>query len=282
MVEVAPSDFAAAGLARIAELMQSVFPSARHLDAAALAWHYRENPLGPALAFDAREGETRVAHLAGRPFAARLFEREERGLLIHHAATRAGHRGRGLFGALVEQIVQAGRGAGFGFLAAVANASSAHLFVRHHGFQALGPLEVALGLGLPAPFVGAAAAQLVPQWSPRALAWRLRAPGALYRVRRAGEQGQILTRAGRLGAWLELGWAPAAWIPAEIAPLAGAPLLGAWIGLDPRRRARRWPALVVPVRLRPSPLHFVFRDLVGERRLERDRISFSALDFDAF
>ena len=281
MAEIAPSDFSAAGLRRISALLADVFPSAHALDPDALAWSYTSNPMGHAIAFGATDAGALVAHLAARPLVVRFEGREERGLLLQHAATHATQRGRGLFGALIEAIAAAGARAGFGFLLSASNAMSAPIFVGRHGFQALGPLDVRVGLGLAPPWSGKAELQLETVWSPDALAWRLRQPGADYRVRRVGDAAQVLARTSRFGPWMELAWLPAHAVPVLPAP-DRAPLLCAWIGLDPRRRARPWAALPVPLRLRPSPLELVLRDFSGRRRFDRARSAFCALDFDAY
>lgn len=282
MPEIAPTDLSEPALARVAALLCEVFPNAAPIDAAYLHWAYAANPMGTAICCDARDAGALVAHLGGRALEARVEGAPARGLLIHHAATRASQRGRGLFGALLEAIARAGQGAGYDFLIAVANAQSAPIFVAQHGFQALGALDVSLGLGLPPQPIGAAPAHFEAVLGERALAWRLARPGADYRVRRAGEELQLLAPTGRLGAWVELGWIPLAAAPAGLPVLASAPRLGARIGLDPRPRARAWPALRVPLRLRPSPLELVFRDLRGVRRLDRARTAFRVLDFDAY
>jgi hypothetical protein len=282
MAEVAPSELSAAGLARIAALLRDVFPSARGIDPAYLDWGYTANPQGRAVAFDAHEADALVGHVAGRALVARIDGHEERGLLIHHAATRAGQRGRGWLGAGIEAVAAAGREAGFGFLLGVANAKSAPVFVGRYGFQGVGPLDVRLGLGLPPPFRGEHSVQLETRWSPPAIAWRLAQPGADYRVRRLGDAAQVLVRSGRAGPWLELAWLPVESVPPALPAPQPGPRLGAFIGLEPRRRARPWPALHVPLRLRPSPLELIFRDLAGRRRLDHARIAFCALDFDAY
>jgi len=280
--ELAPTELSGAGLARAAALLCEVFPAAPPVTPDYLRWAYAENPMGPAVAFDAREAGELVAHLAGRALVAVLEGREQRGLLVHHAATRASQRGKGLFGALVEAIAEAGCARGCDFLIAVANAQSAPLFVARHAFQALGPLDVWLGLGLPPAPVAGARSGFEPLWSEAALAWRLARPGSDYRVRRTGELAQVVAPAGRLGAWVELGWLPARTLPPSLRALGPGPKLGASIGLGARRRARAWPALPVPRRARPSPLELVYRDLRGRERLDRSSCAFRALDFDAW
>jgi GNAT superfamily N-acetyltransferase len=270
------------GLARAAELLRDVFPAAAHLDPAYLRWSYAGNPMGEAIALDARAGEAVVAHLAGRALIARWGGREVRGYLIHHAATRASHRGQELFSRLLAGVGEQARARGAEFLIAVANASSAPIFVSRHGFQDLGPLDVELGVGLPPRFGAPVELAFEPLWNSAALTWRLARPGSTYRARRVGDAIQFAAASGLLGAWVELGWARAEALETVPPTFEELPRLGARIGLDPRRRQRPWPALPIPRGLRPSPLELVFRDLLGSRGLRSSHLSFSALDFDAY
>lgn len=282
MTEIAATALTLAGLARVAALLREVFPAAGHLTDTYLRWDYAENPMGAAIAVDARDGETAVAHLAGRALIARWAGRETQGYLIHHAATRASHRGQRLFGALLDAIASQARTRGAGFLIAVANAKSAPIFVARHGFAGLGALDVELGAGLPPRPRETSECDFEPVWSREAIAWRLARPGAAYRARRVGDSLQCAAPTGLLGAWVELAWVRGDAIETAPQAFAREPWLGARIGIGSGRRSGRWAALPVPRRLRPSPLELVFLDLAGARAPERSRTSFGVLDFDAF
>lgn len=262
-------------------MLAEAFPRARHLDPRYLAWDYAENPAGRAIAFDALEAGRPIAHLGARALRARLAGRSERGLLIHHAATLPEARGRGLFTALGDAILRAGAEAGFGFVLAVPNGRSVALFERRLGFQYLGTLDVRVGLASAAPDRRPAPPlALEPEWDAAGVAWRVRRPGSAYRARRSGGSCRLHARAAP-GVWLEVAELPEALVPADVPELATWSPLRAWIGLDPARRSG-W-QLPVPVRLRPAPLHLVFRDLgEGARRLHARRIRLCAFDFDAF
>ena len=50
-----------------------------------------------------------------------------------------------------------------------------------------------------------------------------------------------------------------------------------WVGIDSRRRLRRWLHPHLPASLRPSPLNLIFRDLTGNgRTLDPERVLFQA------
>jgi hypothetical protein len=199
MIEIRPSDPSPAGLAAVATLLRERFPRAAQISPAYLAWTYRESPEGPALAFDAREGERLVAHFAATPLRARVGGRLERGLLTQHAATAAGFEGRGLFQALVVRTLAEGAAAGFGHALALANASSRFAFIERLGFRELRTLDVRVGIGPhPAP-ARRSPASWERVWDARSLAWRLARPDRPYRAVVRGESARILCASGYPG-----------------------------------------------------------------------------------
>ena len=283
MIEIAPSDPSPAGLAAVAALLRPRFPRAAQISAAYLAWSYRENPEGPALAFDAREDGRIVAHFAATPLRARVCGRLERGLLTQHAATAPGFEGRGLFQALVERALSDGAAKGFGHALAFANANSRFAFVARLGFQELRALDVRVGIG-PGPAPAARTpASWERVWDARSLAWRLARPDRPYHAAVRGEQARILCASGYPGIQAEVARVARADLPAGLPPAPRTAPLRVWLGLDPDLRWRGHAYLPVPVRLRPAPLHFAFRDLGGSGRTPGPAaLRVQALDFDAY
>jgi predicted N-acetyltransferase YhbS len=283
VIEIHPTDTSEPGLAAVAALLRRRFPRAAQISAAYLAWTYRENPEGPAFAFDAREGGRVVAHFAATPLRARVLGSEERGLLTQHAATEPGFEGRGLFKALVERALAAGAERGFGHAVAFANANSRFAFVERLGFRMLGALDVRIGLG-PAPEPSdRTPASWERIWDARALAWRLARPDHPYRAERRGARARVLCASGFPAVWADLASLPADALPAGLpAPPRGS-WLRVWLGLDPDLRWSGRAYLPLPPALRPAPLHFTFRDLrPGGRVPDAGRLRVAALDFDAY
>ena len=283
MIEIRPSDASPQGLAAVAALLRGRFPRAAQITAPYLAWTYRESPEGPALAFDAREGKRLVAHFAATPLRARVGGRLERGLLTQHAATAAGFERRGLFQALVERTLAEGAAAGFGHAIALANANSRFAFVERLGFRELRALEVRVGIGRGPQPARRSPASWERVWDARSLAWRLARPDRPYRAAVRGDAARILCASGYPGIQAELARVATADLPGGLPPAPRTAPLRVWLGLDPDLRWRGRAYLPLPVRLRPAPLHFAFRDLLGsDRRPDPAALRIQALDFDAY
>jgi len=283
MIEIRPTQTSAAGLAPVAALLRRRFPRAAQISAEYLAWTYRENPEGAALAFDAVDGGRIVAHFAATPMRARVLGREERGLLMQHAATEPHHEGRGLFKALALRALAAGAEQGFGHAIALANARSRFAFVERLGFTMLRPLDVRIGVGAaPEPHErGAASWERV--WDARSLAWRLARPDRPYRALMRGERGRILCASGYPGILAELASLPADDLPAGLPRPRGIAPLRVWLGLDPDLAWSGSAFVPLPPALRPAPLNFTFRDLRMQGRVpDAARLRVAALDFDAY
>ena len=283
MIEIRPTDTSAPGLQAVAALLRRRFPRAAQVSAAYLAWTYRDNPEGPAIAFDAWDGARLVAHFAATPLRARIEGSEERGLLMQHAATDPGYEGRGLFKALVERALAEGARRGFGHALVLANANSRFAFAERLGFRMIRSLDVRIGIGAGPEPQGRSTASWERVWEPRSLAWRLARPDRPYRsiVRRG--RARILCASGYPGILAELGAQPADALTRGLPPPRAAAFLRVWIGLDPDLdwKGRLYAAL--PPALRPAPLHFLFRDLGSAgRRPDGERLRVAALDFDAY
>lgn len=282
-MELRPIDPTPGGLDALRGLLADTFSDATHLDTRYLRWSYLENPAGPVVGFEAHDGPKLVAHYATLPLVARIAGREARGLLSLHTATHPDYRGRGLFPQLAEATYRAGADAGFEFVVGVANAASTQGFTGRLGFQLVRPLDVRAGFGAAAAPVAAGEMDFERVWDEPALSWRLSCPARSYR--RAGDPSRPVLYAptGRLGIWVELDRPPEGASVRALQPLRAPHPLRLWIGLDPARAWAGSSYLTLPMRLRPSPLHLIFRDLTGaERRLDADRVRFAALDFDAY
>lgn len=282
MTEVVVEDSSPAVIANVRGLLARVFPKASHLDDAYLRWDYAENPDGPALLVNARRGDAVVAHWAGQALRARVAGEEARGVLVHHLCTHPDHRGRGLFRALARRAEEAARERGLRFIVAVANANSTPGFLGSLGFQHVGALDARLGPGAPPPS-RAPEPVFERRWSEETLAWRLACPGRRYRRVDDPHGGAgVVAATGIPGirAWLgEAGGAAVQALPA--APRRAR--LTLWLGREPGVRWSRSGFVAIPMRLRPSPLNLVYRDLgTPGVSLELDAVRFRGLDFDAY
>lgn len=273
-VGVEPAD-----LAPVRDLLGTVFPHARHFTDAVLSWQYKGNPDGVAVGMNAWAGDSLAAHYVTIPLLARMDGQVERGLLSLNTATHPDHQGRKLFTRLAEATYARAAAEGHGFVVGVANANSTPGFTRKLGFQLVRPLLALVGVG-PIRFAKhRLAAAFQPLRSEAKVAWRLAHPAKRYHLAASGG-GTLVVTHERIG--------PATYLlgafPEELAavgsPRASAPWSKAFIGLEPALD-RRAAYVNVPMRLRPSPLNLIFKDLSGRgRSLDPASVSFQAFDFD--
>ena len=287
MTELRVTGSSAAALGDVAALLAEVFPQAPRLDSAWLEWGYLGNPLGPTIGFDAHADGRVVAHVAGRILSARVGQggAPVRGVLVHQAATLAAFRRRGLLVQLVEALLARAAAEGAVFATAVVNRNSVDAFVRRLGFTALRPLSVRVGIGSLPRRNPAQSPPLdfEPVHAPEWLAWRLAPPGLPYRERRLGENREIWADSGLLGIPVLIGEVPVSAIAAPMPAFTSRSPFRAWAGLDAARPFRALQHPDLPLALRPSPLHLIFRALDANVALPRaDRVRFDALDFDAW
>jgi hypothetical protein len=284
VIELRAGEASPEAVAGATALLAEVFPRARHLDLAGLTWDYLGNPLGRSLLAQGFDGDRIAAHLAGRRLRATLRGAAVTGVLVHHAATHAAFRRRGLLLQAIEALLARAHDAGAAFALAVVNRNSVRAFVGAGGFVALQPLTVRLALGslrLGAP--AESPVDFAPHHDPGWLAWRLAAPGARYAVRRSGPCAEIWSDSGLFGVPVLLGDVPSDAVASRLPDFASRSPLRLWAGRDPARRLAAPLSVALPLALRPSPLHLVFRPLeAGGVVPAPDRVRFDGLDFDAW
>lgn len=280
----APIQHDPATLAKYGDLFAACFPGTHKFTPAYLHWLYVDNPDGPAVGFDAWDGERLAAHYVCIPAQVWVEGKQVRVLLSLNTATHPDYQGKGLFTKLATATFEAGAAGGFDGVYGVANANSTPGFVRKLGFQLVRPLEARVGLGQLgyAPAVDHQALSFVRDWSPAALAWRCANPHNPVHCRTRGARQQFFAAAFglKLPAYAELNG------PAHPPAPARAPMLSParlFIGLAPDAQASYWNYASIPQRLRPSPLNLIYRSFVPRvASLDASRIQFSFLDFDAY
>jgi hypothetical protein len=264
---------------RISTLLRVVFPKARHLTADYLEWHYGGNPDGKAVGCNAFAGDELVGHMAAIVFPCRLEGEARRGMYTVNGAVHPEHRGRRLQSGISAAMFEEAAGLGYSFCLATGNKwSTGPLLTR---FRMVRPLEARIGIGLPRLLDDSVEPSFERSWSEEALRWRLANPEGRYSTVQLGDRSAILSATGLPGVGAILhqdrgGEGPA---PAERGPGP----LRVWLGLDPRIDWKSSAFLPIPMRLRPSPLNLVFKDLTGGSYVpDPDRIVFRGVDFDAF
>ncbi len=282
-MDLRPITFEPRAIEQYCALFNACFPGNDKFTPAYVTWLYVANPDGPAVGFDAWEGERLAAHYVCIPARARVNGSEVPVLLSLNTATHPDFQGKGLFTKLAELTYQAGASQGFDGVYGVANANSTPGFIRKLGFQLVRPLEARVGFGrLHAALPSSAGLAFERAWNKASLDWRCANPNNPVRHRAAGARWHFHAKAVQgAPAYAEL-----ACQPIELAPACrggAAPALRLFIGLVPDRSASYWNYPSIPARLRPSPLNLIYRSFSARvTTLDPALINFSFLDFDAY
>jgi GNAT superfamily N-acetyltransferase len=284
MFDIRPLALSRENIAETAQLLILVWPKARHITAAYLDWEYNRNPCGPAFGFNAfRNGEL-MAHCVVQPLEARLHGEVRRGVLSLNAATHPDARGQGLYFDLVQRTYAKAAEVGYEFGIAVTNHHSTGGFVKHVGFECLGPLDVRIGLGPPPRSANSPGTEFEKHWTAEMLAWRLANPSVSYRITpmKLGDHSLVYGPAGVPGVRAIMGAFPDSALPDGFNSRSrGANPFRLWAGFDPAVDWRRSLYFPIPMSLRPSPLNFIFKEM-GCGRPAPGQIRLMPIDFDDF
>lgn len=271
----------AADIQSYAGLLAGVFGKPELFTTAYVKWQYADNPDGTIVGFNAYAGETLAAHYVAQPMVAVINGQKRRGLLSLNTATHPGHQGKGLFVKLADRTYQYAAEQGYDFVIGVANQNSVHGFTKKLGFQLAGQLHALLGAG-PLPYTDELRGYAYyKDWSPEALAWRLRNPVTQYGVSVAksitvsSATAYPMIRA-TLGRFDKKGY--------HVNSSPGSfSMLNLWIGVDRNITSKTNFYFNIPNRLRPAPLYLIFKPLNnGLSPIDFDDVYFQALDFDAY
>lgn len=287
MIDFRPTVRSGEGLKEVQQLLNELFPKAKHLDQRYLDWAYYQNPLGSAVTANAYVDNNLVGHSAAQPIRARLFSKDEQGLMFIHAAVRARYRvyqGEQVYNTLVDRSIAEAIEAGYTFFVGFTNAASTRFMERRRDDIAfVTSLDAKVGIG-PLPMGGAQEeAQFTRIWDAQTLAWRLARPGSTYRQRTKVDRCTLYARSAIPGMAVQLGQFSPDRIQTQLPRISPLSPLRVWVGLDPDRDWSHYAYIDIPKKRRPSPLNLVFSDLTGQgRSLDARRVYVNALDLDAF
>lgn len=297
-------------IASTAQLLQEVFPDSEVSRPDYLRWLYEESPFGSVIEANLDDAQGRSGHYALVPIALSVDGEPRNGALSLNTAVHERARGGGVFVGLAREALETARRQGIGTVLGVANANSTPGFVRRLDFSLIGELPATVMISTPqrdrlgvrttwaagagrdtldaaAGVLASDGAGMARHWNPDSLRWRLRAPGARYAlhsssevlvvstlVRNKGVRVAVILKVFTLGVLDAAGakalvWSAARW---HRAPLA------LHVGLNERFVPR---GVLLPRRLRPSPLNLIRRDLTPEVQ-SRPIVQFELLDFDAY
>jgi GNAT superfamily N-acetyltransferase len=260
------------------------FPKATKYQRQYLDWQYRLNPAGKALGFDAWAGDVLAAHYACIPVQISLEGKLVKALLSLNTATHPAHQGKGLFTMLAERTYAAAADEGYACIYGIANANSTPGFIRKLGFQLVEPLQAMIGVGsMKMKRVDSAdSSQFSTLWDASSLTWRCGNPVNQVYQHRSGSIIQYHAGAGKfISAYAEF---PSQSLnDADVAPQRSPSALRLFLGLHVHKTTGIPCYANIPMRLRPSPLNFIYRDLSNRvPTLEAGRSNLSFLDFDAY
>ncbi len=263
---------------KIAEFLCMVFPKSTKYSEAYITWQYKNNPDGEAIGYNAYENGNIVAHYAVIPFNALVFNKHEMGVLSINTATHPNHQGKKIFTTLAELTYKLAQERGYAFVIGVANANSTPGFVNKLGFQFVGTLEAKLGFGKIDFLENNSTIEFSKIWNQKSIEWRLANPETKYTIK--NNTAYAATEKPGIRALL---------IDTEgIIPLFNTinfrrRPMNVWIGINNSMNWKRSFYFNIPHFLRPSPLNFIFKDLTPQnRKLELNKIHFTAFDFDAY
>ncbi|OJJ18331.1 hypothetical protein BKI52_26295 [marine bacterium AO1-C] len=278
--DICPIQYSNAAIQQYASFLGEVFHKPALFTPAYLNWQYNQNPAGKTIGFNAfSSDEALVAHYVVQPFQAMLQGKLTQGLLSYNTATHPQHSGQGLFTTLAQQTYEQAKMLGYEFVIGVSNENSTPGFVKKLGFQWVASLTVKIGAGK-ISFPKNAVYDYQKHWTAETLQWRLKQPHASYFIKKQKENLKVFTSA--MGVRVALGGF--ADFPLEFKKTTDAiRFTKMWMGIDHQMSWRKGVFINLPQRLKPSPLNLIFKDLTGQgRQLDKTKIRFQALDFDAF
>jgi hypothetical protein len=251
-------------LSKYLDLFKASFPrfktSVEYID-----WLYFKNPNGPAVGFDAYDGELLVAHYVCVPIWIDAYDKPS--LLALNTATHPKYQGRGLLKVLANNTYEAHED-DFACVVGVANAQAIKPLTKHLSFEHIGDLELRFGV-LDFSLHGRRI------YTEPEILWRAKCPGKSLGTK--FYSGGVVRFTRRLYGILPItAFCPVRKINDKQPNLRrNSQKLG--FTLDWRRNYK--PKIFLPRKLKPSPLSFVFRPL-SESDSSR-LVAWTFPDFDA-
>jgi GNAT superfamily N-acetyltransferase len=268
-------------IATYSSLLSEVFGKPQLFTGKYIRWQYVDNPDGNIVGFNAYDGETLAAHYVTQPMEAVIRGVKRKGLLSLNTATHPQHQGKGLFVKLANQTYEYAADHGYDFVIGVANQNSVHGFTKKLGFQSVGQLNALLGMGALPYTSDLSGFSYYKEWSPEALAWRMKNPCNRYGVS-DGNPLAVSSATAYPMISATLGTFARNKYPLTPHPSSFS-VLNLWIGANRNITSKTNLYFNIPNRLRPAPLYLIFKALnssIGP--LDFDDVYFQALDFDAY
>ena len=270
-------------LSKVADLLHSAMPNTSHINLDFLNWQYCDNPGRNAIGFNMYDGETLAGHYVTLPIKAKVTDNIEDGLLSINSVVHPKYRGKRIFKLLADETYKYAKEKGYTYVVGVANQNSTNLFKHQLNFQIVAPLDVKLGIGEIVKKPSQNNIDFERIWDKSQLTWRLNRPEGKYLLKECNEQIIIFSKTNRYGIW------------ANVGDLKGTKDLSInkkerrlnpitlWIGFKQQINWNKSFYFDLPGVFRSSPLDLVFKDLTEKgRKLQKERVIFSIMDFDLF
>lgn len=271
-------------------LFRACFPTAKQYSPKYLAWQYVDNPDGPVVGTDAFAGDELAATYVCIPAKLLIRGHEKRALLSLNTATHPKYQGKGLFTKLASATYSRAADLGYDVVYGVANQNSIRGFSTKLGFQDVGGLAARIGVGAFPVFdekvVQAAAFRRL--WHSPGMKWRAANPANRLDVRSAGDDlavvfGRTQYPGIRVQGLVAVDRSPQQNASEFQLARSGPPSLRLSIGLQPMGMGSAGLSVLLPDRLKPSPLRLIYRNLTDSRdRIDIETVLFSFVDFDAY
>ncbi|WP_103071111.1 GNAT family N-acetyltransferase [Aquimarina sediminis] len=264
---------------KITNLLKCTFPKARKYTEEFVFWQYASNPVGSMIGYNAFFNGELAAHYALMPVKAMIFGKEEKGLLSLNTATHPEHRGKRLFPILADKTYKEAKDQGYGFVIGVANAQSTPGFLKKLDFQFVGMLNAKLGWGEIVRKKDGKEVDYERCWDKASIEWRLSNPELSYKVL----NNRVSAATDHFGIQAILKDFDQELLIPDIRKKQGFRPIKLWIGIDDTIDWKKSFYFDIPLKMRPSPLNLIFKDLTSaNRKFDFSGVRFSALDFDAY
>lgn len=265
---------------KLAVFLRKIYGASSIFSKQYLSWLYKENPNGSVVGYNAFNsyGEI-IAHYALVPINANIQGVNERVLLSLNTATAEEARGKGLFTILANKSYDLGKSKSYGAVIGVANQNSSHGFVNKLGFQNVCSLDAKFSFGVP-QFIQKES-QFSYLYDKKTLEWRLNNPSKKYKIYRKkefiiGYKSSIFMSILKINPYLKIDNTSLKY--SKFIP----PSIKLWIGKSNCISWKNTFSFNLPTIFRPSPLNLIFKDLSKNRKLEKEKIHFECINFDAY
>ncbi len=283
MYEYKQIDTSPEGIKQCAHFLNKIFT--RNFSYEYLNWLYAKNPAGKAIGFNAYHDNRIVSHFASLPITSRMYGEECKGVLSLNTLTHPEYQGKKLYDKVSNLTYDYLNEKGYNFIIGVANANITPIFVHKQNFQLVTPLDVKIGIGnITEKHSNYDDYEYKRLWTKDTLHWRLSNPSIKYKLVKKRSSHYTMAPDQKFGIGVLLGKYDTTILDENnLEKHRSMKPVHIWIGVDHNITWKSPFFVNFPNKLKPSPLNLVFKDFSGSNlRLDKKRILFNCIDFDAY